>query len=69
MGRLLVEGLQRAGRELDTEKLVDALESIRDLDLGTGTKLSFGPSEHQASHRVWGTVLDARGRYQVFDLE
>jgi ABC-type branched-subunit amino acid transport system substrate-binding protein len=69
VGRLLVEGLQRAGRELDTEKFVDALESIRDLDLGTGTKLSFGPSEHQASHRVWGTVLDARGRYQVFDLE
>jgi branched-chain amino acid transport system substrate-binding protein len=69
VGRLLVEALQRTGRELDTEKLVDALESIRELDLGTGTKLSFGPSEHQASHRVWGTVLDARGRYQVFDLE
>jgi branched-chain amino acid transport system substrate-binding protein len=69
VGRLLVEGLQRAGRELDSEKLVDALESIRDLDLGTGGKLSFGPSEHQASHRVWGTLLDARGRYQVFDLE
>ena len=68
-GRLLVEGLQRAGRDLDSEKLVDALESIRDLDLGTGTKLSFGPSEHQASHRVWGTLLDGRGRYQVFDLE
>jgi branched-chain amino acid transport system substrate-binding protein len=69
VGRLLAEGLQRAGRDLDAEKLVDALESMRDLDLGTGAKLSYGPSEHQASHRVWGTVLDARGRYQVFDLE
>lgn len=69
VGRLLVEGLQRAGRDLDSEKLVDALESLRDLDLGTGSKLSFGPSEHQASHRVWGTLLDAHGRYQVFDLE
>lgn len=69
VGRLLVEGLQRAGRELDTEKLVDALESVRDLDLGTGSKLAFGPSEHQANHRVWGTLLDGRGRYQVFDLE
>lgn len=69
VGRLLVEGLQRAGRELDTEKLVDALEGVRDLDLGTGSKLAFGPSEHQASHRVWGTLLDGRGRYQVFDLE
>jgi branched-chain amino acid transport system substrate-binding protein len=69
VGRLLAEGLQRAGRDLDPEKLVDALESLRDVDLGTGTKVSFGPSEHQASHRVWGTVLDARGHYQVFDLE
>jgi branched-chain amino acid transport system substrate-binding protein len=69
VGRLLAEGLQRSGRDLDPEKLVDALESIRDVDLGTGTKVSLGPSEHQASHRVWGTVLDARGRYQVFDLE
>ncbi|HXX32807.1 MAG TPA: ABC transporter substrate-binding protein [Myxococcaceae bacterium] len=69
VGRLLVEALQRAGRDLDSEKLVDALESLRDLDLGTGTKLAFGPSEHQASHRVWGTLLDGRGRYQVFDLE
>jgi branched-chain amino acid transport system substrate-binding protein len=69
VGRLLAEGLQRAGRDLDVEKLVDAFESLRDVDLGTGTKLSFGPSEHQGSHRVWGTVLDGRGRYQVFDLE
>jgi branched-chain amino acid transport system substrate-binding protein len=69
VGRLLVEAMQRAGRDLDTEKLVDALESIRELDLGTGSRLSFGPSEHQASHRVWGTLLDGRGRFQVFDLE
>jgi branched-chain amino acid transport system substrate-binding protein len=69
VGRLLAEGLERAGRDLEVEKLVDAFESMRDVDLGTGTKLSFGPSEHQGSHRVWGTVLDARGRYQVFDLE
>ncbi len=69
VGRLLTEGLKRAGRDLEPEKLVDAFESMRDVDLGTGTKVSLGPSEHQASHRVWGTVLDAHGRYQVFDLE
>ena len=58
-----------AGQALDTEKLVDALESIRDLDLGTGSTVSFGPSEHQASHTVWGTVLDGHGQYRKLPLD
>jgi branched-chain amino acid transport system substrate-binding protein len=68
-GLLLVEGLKRAGRALTTEGLVKALEDVHDLDLGLGTSLSFGPAEHQASHRVWGTVLDRTGNYQALDLE
>jgi branched-chain amino acid transport system substrate-binding protein len=67
-GTLLVEGLKRA-QALETEKVIDALESIRGLDLGTGASLSFGMSEHQASHRVWGTVLDEKGAYQTFQLD
>jgi branched-chain amino acid transport system substrate-binding protein len=68
-GTLLVEGLKRAGKNLSTETLVDGLESIRGLDLGIGVPLSFGPSEHQASHKVWGTVLDGSGTYRALDLE
>ena len=33
-------------------------ESIRDLDLGIGPIINFGPSRHQGSHKVWGTVLE-----------
>ena len=66
---LLVEGLKRAGRNLNTDTLVDALESIKGLDIGIGTPLTFGPSEHQASHKVWGTVIDAQGAYRALDLE
>ena len=66
---LLIEGLRKAGRDLDTEKVVDALESLRNVDLGVGATMSFGMSEHQASHKVWGTVLDASGTFQNFDLE
>jgi len=69
VGSLLVEGLRRAGEPLTTERVVDALESIHDLDLGIGTKLSFSLSEHQASHKVWGTVLNDAAQYQVLDLE
>ena len=31
------------------------LEALRGIDLGIGSPLGFGPSEHQASHVVWGT--------------
>jgi serine/threonine protein kinase len=65
----LVEGLKRAGPDLTTEKLIDALESIRDLDLGIGPIISFGPSRHQASNKVWGTVLDRNCNFQNLDLE
>lgn len=69
VGSLFVEGLRRAGANLTTDGVIEALEGIHDLDLGIGTKLSFGLSEHQASHKVWGTVLNEAAQYQVLDLE
>jgi branched-chain amino acid transport system substrate-binding protein len=66
---LLAEGLKRAGPQLDTEKIVEALENLRDFDMGLGTPLTFGRTEHQGSHKVWGTQLDAAGRYQAIDLQ
>jgi len=39
------------------------------LDFGIGTKISFGPSEHQASHKVWAVTLDGKGRFQSLDLD
>jgi ABC-type branched-subunit amino acid transport system substrate-binding protein len=67
--RVLCAGLDRAGPDLTTEKLVDGLEGIRGLDFGIGTPISFGPSEHQASHKVWAAVLDGRGQYRNLDLD
>lgn len=69
VGTLFVEGLKRAGGNLTTDRVIEALEGIHDLDIGVGTKLSFGLSEHQASHKVWGTILNDAAQYQVLDLE
>ena len=68
-GNLLLQGLKRADRQLDTEKLVEALETVRDFDMGLGAPISFGPTEHQGLHKVWGTQLNQYGRYQSVDLE
>ena len=66
---MLVEALRRNGPQLDTERLVDTLENLRDLDLGLGTPVTFGRTEHQALHKVWGTELNATGHYQHIDVE
>jgi ABC-type branched-subunit amino acid transport system substrate-binding protein len=66
---VLIRGLQKTGPQLDTERLIDTLENTRNLDLGLGTTLGFGRSEHQASHKIWGTALDENGKYQPIELE
>jgi branched-chain amino acid transport system substrate-binding protein len=67
--KLLVEALNRAGRQPDTEKVVTELESIHGLDLGLGVPISFGKSEHQGLHKVWGTQLNESGKYEPIDLQ
>jgi ABC-type branched-subunit amino acid transport system substrate-binding protein len=66
---ILVAALQQNGAALDTEKLVATLENLRDLDIGLGAPMGFSRSEHQGVHKVWGTQLDADGRYQPIDLQ
>lgn len=67
--RILAEGLRKAGPNIDTEKAVDALESLHDIELGVGSPIGFSRTDHQAIKKIWGTQLDATGHYQPIDLE
>lgn len=66
---LLIDALKRCGPQLDTERLVEALENTRNLDMGLGASLNLSRGDHQALHKVWGTQLDKSGVYQPIDLE
>jgi len=66
---IMISALKRNGPQLDSEKLVETFENLRGLDLGLGTPVSFGRSEHQAVHKVWGSQLDESGHYQPLDLQ
>jgi len=55
--KVLVEGLKRAGRDLDRETFIDAIETIRQLDLGIANPLSFNSQDHQGLERVYFTYL------------
>jgi len=67
--QIFLEGLRRAGPDPDPDKLVAALETIRDWDMGVGTVISFGPQDHQGSRKVWGWRLQPDGGWQQIDLE
>lgn len=69
VGHIVGEALRRAGGDLDSDRLVTALEGIRDLDLGIGARISFGPQEHQGSHKVWGTMLQPDGSWKQIALQ
>lgn len=69
VGSLFAEGLRKAGPDVDTERVINTLEKIKDLDLGTGGAFSFGVSNHQAGQKVWGTRLTANGTFQPLDAE
>lgn len=56
--RVLVEGLQRAGPNLDRESFIHAIESIRNYDIGIANALSFSPFDHQGLERVYFTRIE-----------
>ena len=58
---LVVEALQRAGRDLTTQGLVQALESITEYTDMFGYNVSFGPDKHSgATESVLSQVQDGR---------
>jgi branched-chain amino acid transport system substrate-binding protein len=68
-GQILIEAVKRTGPQLDTEKLIETFESIHDLDIGLGAPILFTKSEHQGSHKIWGTQLNENGKYEAIELQ
>ena len=60
--KVLVEGLNRAGPQINRKKLVAALESLREFDLGDMT-VSYGPDDRTGSSYVGLSIIDGRGRF------
>jgi len=56
--KVVVEALRRAGHNPTRASLRQSLESLRDLDLGIGAPLSFGPERHQGLDSVYFTRVE-----------
>ena len=60
--KVTVEGLRRAGRKLDRESFIRAMESLDAYDVG-GFKVTFGPQNHNGSKFVDLTIISRDQRF------
>ena len=56
-GKIVVEALKRAGRDLTVDSFIAAMESIHDYHDIFGSTLSYGPNQHHASTASFLTVV------------
>jgi branched-chain amino acid transport system substrate-binding protein len=61
LAKMLVEGLQAAGRNPTREGLIAAYEKMKDKDIG-GMKFAFSPTDHNGSSLVDITIIGKNGR-------
>jgi ABC-type branched-subunit amino acid transport system substrate-binding protein len=62
VGKVMVEGLKRAGKDLTREKLIAALEGMNNVDLGDYV-VAFSPTNHSGSKFVDLTMIGRGGRF------
>jgi ABC-type branched-subunit amino acid transport system substrate-binding protein len=62
VGKVVVEGMKRAGKDLTREKLVTALEGMNNVDLGDFI-VSFSPTNHSGSRFVDLTMIGRGERF------
>lgn len=68
IARIFVEGLKRAGPNVNKESIIDALLSINNLDIGMGTPINYADDNYQGSQKVWLTVI-REGRFESLDFK
>ena len=56
---VVVEGLNRAGKDVTREKFITAIESNHEMNVGLGSevKLTYGPADHKSFDNVYPTIV------------
>ena len=62
VGEVMVDALRRAGKNLTREKLIAALESMNNVDLGDFV-VTFSPTSHSGSKSVDLTMIGRAGKF------
>ncbi|WP_319761487.1 ABC transporter substrate-binding protein [Maridesulfovibrio sp.] len=62
--RILVEGLQRSGRELSRNGFIKAIESMNKYEIAPGVTVSYGAMDHQGMDKVYFTRF-RNGKFEL----
>ena len=62
IGKVFVEGVRRAGKNLTRDALITALESMKDVNLG-GFEINYSPRDHSGSKYTDLTIIGRDGRF------
>lgn len=57
VAKIFLTALERIEGEVTAASVTESLEQLQEFDIGLGTQLHLSEHEHQATHRVWPTVL------------
>lgn len=60
--KILVEGLQRGGRDLSREKLVTALEGLYEYETGLTPRITYGPNRRVGASGAYVIGVDTEGK-------
>lgn len=66
--KVLVRALNEAGRDLNRDKFIEAIESMNNYSIGIGIPAKYGPDDHQAFDRVYFSRLD-NGGFPLFEID
>jgi branched-chain amino acid transport system substrate-binding protein len=61
--KVLVEGLNRAGKTPTRESFMAGLERMKDFDLGEGLIVSYGPNDHSGLSFAEPSIINSRGGF------
>ncbi len=64
VGKLTIEALKRAGKDLTRQNFYDAIYKTEPYDLG-GIKLTYGPNDNQGSENVFLTIIQEDGSFRT----
>jgi branched-chain amino acid transport system substrate-binding protein len=63
---VLTKILEGCGKELTREKFINTLESTKNLDVGIGMEVTYGPMDHRGLEGIYYSRLTKDGTFRIF---